>query len=290
MMNNRIGGAPMSVALYGLWVLCLALSPAMAQQVVPPAGTSASVLKDGYVFNIVEWDGGELPRLYERSDQLPLTLPDLQKLLDSKFASDVVVKMLEERRCACDASADALIELKNSGATDDLIKAVSLHALPPNRSMDLTITLDFEGLGGGVSPSTQSRKGYLYLIVPDGERERVFVGNLADILSRRCKRDTLVDNTDLLLSKKVRRIVVAAQVPLKTYGNKEALVFASTKPNIYSSKDIPAADRAAAQGYEFEYPVSSLQRDCSLQVLHRQDAMLPDRWHLVRTHFQCEWN
>lgn len=280
----------MTVALFALWTLLVALSPARAQTVVPTDGTSANVLKDGYVFNIVEWDGGELPRLYERSDQLPLTLPDLQKLLDSKFASDVIVKMLEERRCACDASADALIALKNAGATDDLIKAVSLHALPPNRSVDLTLTLDFEGLGGGVSPSTQSRKGYLYLIVPDGDRERVFVGNLADILGRRWKRDTLVDNTDLLLSKKVRRIVVAARVPLKTYGAKEALVFASTKPNIYSSKDIPAADRAAAQGYAFEYPVSSLQRDCSLQVLHRQDAMLPDRWHLVRTHFQCEWN
>jgi hypothetical protein len=279
----------MTVALFALWTLLVALSPAVGQK-VPTAGTSANVLKDGYVFNIVEWDGGELPRLYERTDQLPLTLADLQKLLDSKFASDVIVKMLEERRCACDASADALIALKDAGATDDLIKAVSLHALPPNRSVDLTITLDFEGLGGGASPSTQSRKGYLYLIVPDGDRERVFVGNLAEILGRRWERDTLVDNTDLLLSKKVRRIVVAARVPLKTYGAKEALVFASTKPNIYSSKDIPPADRAVAQEYAFEYPVSSLQRDCSLQVLHRQDAMLPDRWHLVRTHFQCEWN
>jgi hypothetical protein len=33
-----------------------------------------------------------------------------------------------------------------------------------------------------------------------------------------------------------------------------------------------------------------VQRLCGLQVLYRQDAMLPDAWQLVRTHFQCEWD
>ena len=272
----------------GLGILVVSLVPVFGQ--VVSKGTSANVFNDGYVFNIVEWDGSELPRLYERSAQLPLNMADLKKLLASDLGSEVIVKMLEARRCACDASADALIELKESGATDELIKAVSLHSLPPNRFMDLTITMDFEGLGGSVGPSNQSRRGYLYLIVPDGDRARVFVGNLANILGRKWERDTLVDNTDLVLSKKIRRVALAARVPLKAYGKKEALVFASTKPNIYSSNAIPAAARAAAQAYEFNYPVSSLQQDCSLQVLHRQDAMLPGRWHLVRTHFQCEWN
>ena len=104
------------------------------------------------------------------------------------------------------------------------------------------------------------------------------------------QRDALVDQTDLLLPKKVRRVSFAAEVPLKTYGPQKALVFTSTKPDIYTSADIPEQDRAAVQEFEFDYPSSSLERTCNLQVLYRQDAMLANRWHLERTHFQCEWD
>ena len=45
----------------------------------------------------------------------------------------------------------------------------------------------------------------------------------------------------------------------------------------------------AAQEFTFDYPASSLQSRCSLQVLHRQDTMLANRWHLERSHFECEW-
>ena len=99
-----------------------------------------------------------------------------------------------------------------------------------------------------------------------------------------------MDQTDLLLPKKVRRIAFSATVPLKTYGRKKAMVFTSTRPNIFTSADIPTADRAGVREYEFDYPTSSLQRDCTLQVLHKQDAMVQDRWHLVRTYFECEWD
>jgi hypothetical protein len=85
-------------------------------------------------------------------------------------------------------------------------------------------------------------------------------------------------------------VVFSAQVPLKLHGPKKALVFTSTRPDIYSAADLPAAERAAVQEYPFDYPVSSLQRTAVLQVLYKQDAMLPDRWHLVRSHFQCEWD
>ena len=258
-----------------------------------PAGSRSSVedpLKKGEVFHIIEWDGGELPRRYERSDQLPMTLEDVRKLSRSKFSTQAIVKMLEERRCACDASVDALVELKEAGVPEEVIQAVSLHALPPNRSIDLVVTMDFEGLGGAEAVSTRSRKGYLYLIIPDGDQERVFIGDLQAVLSGRWRRDGLVDRTDLLLPKKVRRVVFAAEVPLKVHGPKKAMIFTSARPDIYRSADIPETDRKGMQVYEFDYPVSSLLRICNLQVLYRQDAMLPDRWHLVRANFQCEWN
>ena len=282
----------------GRYVLGLAAAMAVLAAVPgldrkePSVGASrevANVLDDGYVFNIIDWDGGELPRLYERSDQLPLTMDEVRKLSASKFSTEAIVRMIRERRCACDASVDALIGLKEAGASEEVIQAVSLHALPPNRAVNLTITMDFEGLGGA-QVSNQARKGYLYLIIPDGPRERVFAGNLQTILGGKWQRDSMVDQTDLLLPKKVRRIAFSAAVALKSYGRKKAMVFTSTRPNIYTSADIPPADREGVSEFEFDYPKSSLQRDCRLQVLHRQDAMLPDRWHLVRTHFECEWD
>ena len=39
----------------------------------------------GIVVNLVEWDGGELPAVYERTDQLPFTREDLWQLVQSDF-------------------------------------------------------------------------------------------------------------------------------------------------------------------------------------------------------------
>ena len=124
----------------------------------------------------------------------------------------------------------------------------------------------------------------------DDQRERVFVGNLQQILAGRWQRDERVDNRDLLLPKQVRRVTFAANVPLKTYGPKKALVFTSTRPNIYGSADLTAREREAASEYAFTYPSSSLQSYCALQALYQQDQMLSNKWHLKRTNFQCEWD
>jgi hypothetical protein len=242
----------------------------------------------GTVFNIVDWEGGPLPPLYERSDQMPMSLEDLIQLTAADFSDDAIVKMLEERRCACDASVTSLVRLKQEGVSEKVIQALSLHALPPNRALNLAIHMDFEGLGGASAVSAKARKGYLYLIIPDGDDDRVFFGSLQQVLGRSAR--TQQDNTDLLLSKPVRRASFVARVPLKTHGSKRAMVFLSTRPDIYTVADIPEADRAAAQTFTFDYPVSSLQSRCTLQVLNRQDAMLDDKWHLERSHFQCEWD
>lgn len=269
----------------------LSMSPVAGQRSSPASTASGAPdpLREGHIYNVVDWDGGELPRRYERSDQLPMSLRDVRNLSQSKFSEEAIIKMLEERRCACDASVDALIELKEAGVAESVIRAVSLHALPPNRSVYLVITMDFEGLGGAAEVSAQARRSYLYLIIPDGDRERVFMANLQTVMGGEWLHDQMLDRTDLLLPKKVRRVVFAAQVPLKEHGTKTAMVFTSTRPDIYTSADIPEADRAGIQRYEFRYPSSSVQSICDLQVLYRQDQMLADRWHLVRSYFDCEW-
>ncbi len=272
---------------FGVALALLVALSVSAQSTLSPAGRPA--LPAGAVFNIVDWDGGPLPPLYERSAQLPLSLDDVLQLSEAEFGDEAIIKMLQERRCACDASVPSLIRLKQSGVSEAVIQAMSLHALAPNRHLHLVIHMDFEGLGGASAVSTQARKSYLYLIIPDGDRDRVFFGNLQRALERTAAR-TLVDNTDLLLPKPVRRASFMARVPLKVHGSKRALVFRSTRPDIYTVADIPAADRKAAQEFTFDYPASSLQSRCSLQVLHRQDVMLADRWNLERSHFECEWD
>ena len=279
-------------AMYGL-VITLIWGGQIVYAQKPPSTnmrTLPNALHEGQVFNIIDWDGAVLPPIYERSDQLPISLADVQKLSDSGFKTEAIIKILEERRCACDASVDALVALKEADVATEVIQAVSLHALSPNRSLFLTLTLDFEGLGGASQISTNARRAYLYLIIPDGNRERVFIGNLQSILAGQWHTDTLVDNSDLLLPKKVRRIAFASNIPLKTSGLKKAMVFTSTKPDIYTSADIPIADQANIQEYTFEYPISSPLQTCSLQALYRQDNLLADRWHLTRTNFQCEWD
>ena len=77
--------------------------------------------------NLIEWNSHQLPRIYERSDQLPLTDEEVAKLSKAGFAPAQLVKMIEERRCACDASADGLIRLKQAGVHADVLSAISLH-------------------------------------------------------------------------------------------------------------------------------------------------------------------
>ena len=146
-------------ALIVVLVVAWGAGPVLAQKATPVGSTrgAQNVLEDGHVFNIIDWDGGELPKLYERSDQLPLTLEDVRKLSANKFGADAIVKMIQERRCACDASVDALVELKKAGVAQEVIQAVSLHSLAPNRALNLRIVMDFEGLGGAPEVAAQAR-------------------------------------------------------------------------------------------------------------------------------------
>ncbi len=247
-------------------------------------GQAADIPTRGAVINIVTWDGKNLPPIYERSDQLPLDLEDVINLSRNDFDDEAISRMVRERRFAGNASADALIELKKAGVSQKVIQAISLHALPPNRALTLTIQLEFAGQSG------EARRRYLYVIIPDGPTERIFTADLGAVLAGRWRRDERVDLTDPLLPKQVRRITFADRVPLKTYGSKTIQVLTSTRPDIFQSTDIPDADRAGIREFVFDYPVSSLLQDCRLQVRYRQDVLLPYKWHMAGAHFQCEWN
>jgi len=238
----------------------------------------------GAVINIVEWDGGELPQVYERSEQLPFTQSDLSRLARSGFEAPQIAQMISERRYVGDASASGLIALKNAGIPTEVIQAVSKHSLPPNRALNLTIQLEFEG------NSWAARKRYLYVIIPDGKTERVFTADLESVLAGQWRHDVTVDHTDPLLPRKIRRITFVGSVPLKSYGVKPVRVFTSTRPGLRRAADIPEPDLADVNTYTIDYPVSSLLQDCRITIRYKQDAMLPETWQMVDTSLECEWH
>jgi hypothetical protein len=233
---------------------------------------------------MAQWDSNALPPVYERSEQMPLTDDDLTKLSQAGFGPDQLVKMIQERQCACDASPEGLIRLKMAGVDPAVISAVSFHALKPNRQLNLEVTLDFSGEG------RRSRNAYLYVFVDDGELTRVLSANIDDLLRRPNAHETTVDNSDFLIARTVRRIVLPGQLVLKTYGRHTLLVASSASPNLNHPSQLRSADRAAAQVYLLDYPRASLQSLCRLTAGYRRDAQIADRWRFLGSRFECEWN
>jgi hypothetical protein len=258
-------------------VAALALT-APAQTALPfPTGKTQTI-------NILEWDTNQLPKIYERSDQLPLTDAEVAKLANAGFTSAQLVKIIEERRCACDASADGLIRLKEQGVPGEVLSAISLHALKPNRALALDVTLDFTGKGN------QAREAYLYAFVDDGELTRVLSLNVGDLLGRRNAHESLVDQSDILLTRKVRRIRLVGDLPLKTYGPHTVLVATSANPTLTHPSQLSAQERKNAQTYKFDYPRSSIQSVCRLNAGYKRDPVLAYKWRFMGSRFECEWN
>ncbi|AKQ64316.1 hypothetical protein A176_001228 [Myxococcus hansupus] len=239
---------------------------------------------DVQTYNIIQWDPNQLPRLYERSDQLPLSDEELTKLSQAGFEPAQLVKMIEERRCACDASADGLIRLKKAGVDKDVIAAVSRHGLAPNRFLNLLVTLDFTG------ESRSAREAFLYFFVDDGDITRVFTANIPELLRRRNSHESTVDRSDILVARTVRRVQLAGQVPLRTYGKHNVLVAASASPTLTHPSQLTQQELSRSQSYTFDYPRASLQNVCRLMAGYRRDAVLAYRWNFEGSRFECEWN
>jgi hypothetical protein len=234
--------------------------------------------------NIVQWQANDLPKIYERSSQLPLTDAEVLSLVQAEFSPETIVKMIEERRCACDASAEGLIRLKKAKVPEEVLKALSLHALKPNRELHFLVNLEFTG------NSREARKSYLYFFIEDGEFTRVFRADIHELLSKRFLHEEETDKSDLLIAKKVRRVRLGGTVPLKTYGKRQVLVVSSANPSLSHPEQLTEKERKEAATYEFEYPRTSLQSVCQLTIAYKQDAMLATHWRFMNSRFQCEWN
>jgi hypothetical protein len=262
-----------------------ALLLSVAGQVTPPS-VPVMPFPSGEVqtVNIIQWDANALPKLYQRSDQLPLTDTEIIKLSKAGFDTAQLVKMIEERRCACDVSASGLIQLKQQGVAKEILTAVSTHGLKPNRELNLLVTLDFSG------QSQTARESFLYFFVDDGDLTRVFTANLDELLSKQHAHEELVDKSDLLRTRRVRRIQLAGELPLKSYGRHAVLVAASGNPSLTHPTQLTPQERAAAQTYAFDYPRASLQSLCRITAGYRRDPVLVHKWRFMGSRFECEWD
>jgi len=256
-----------------------AASTANGRTVSPFTGNSHAE-----TLNLVTWSANQLPKVYERSDQLPLTDDELTKLTQAGFTTEQLVKMIEERRCACDASADGLIKLKQKGVKPEVLSAVSLHALPPNRALNLDVTLDFIG------DSTQARDAFLYFFVDDGPITRVVTANLNDLLGNKNAHEQRVDRSNVLVPHWARRIQLPGSLPLKHYGHHTLIVASSRNPTLTHPDQLTDQERERAQTYSFDYPRSSLQSVCRLSASYKRDAVLTYKWSYLGSRFECEWN
>jgi hypothetical protein len=267
--------------------LAAALALSVPAQAPSPSGRAAAFpfpTGQTQTINIIEWDANALPKVYERSDQLPLTDEEVAKLSKAGFSSEQLVKMIQERRCACDASADGLIRLKQAGVSQDVLSAISLHALRPNRELFLDIVLDFTGQG------TQARESFLYVFVEDGDLTRILTLNVGDLLGRRNAHETMEDKSDIMRTRQVRRIRLPGQLPLKSYGKHTVLVATSASPTLTHPSQLSAAERKNAQTYTFDYPRASLQSVCRLTAGYLRDPVLAYKWRFAGSRFECEWN
>jgi len=266
-------------AVFALPVLA---TPQAVSQAVPRAFPFPSGKVE--TINIVQWNAQDLPKIYERSAQLPLTDKEVMDLVQAQFSAQMVVKMIEERRCACDASAEGLIRLKKANVSEDILQAVSLHALRPNRELHFLVNVDFAG------NSREARKAYLYFFIEDGDLTRVFRADVNELLSRRFLHEEEVDRSDLMIARKVRRIRLGSAMPLKTYGSKQVLVVSSANPSLSHPDQLSEKEKKEAKSYSFDYPRTSLQSVCQLTIAYRQDSVLAHQWRFMDSRFQCEWN
>lgn len=246
------------------------------------AGPSIRPESDTHVIHVVDWEGGQLPPIYERSDQLPLSHDDVVALTASGFEAEEIVRLVTERRFVGDASAAALIRMKDEGIASGVLRAISRHALPPTRMLRISLQIGLEGN----SPDARGR--YLYVIIPDGDVERILTADLGEIVSR--KSAVQVDHTDPLIPRTLREIHVHGTVPVVNDGPRDVRIVSSKRPDIWGTDDIPADDLKKVHTYPMDVPTSSLNRDCRIRLRYRQDPLLPHVWEEVGARFQCEWN
>ncbi len=259
-----------------VFALALAAVPALAQQ--PPVLDLTSFQTS---------DPATWERLRRTSDSRPLTMAELEKLATAGVGDSTLREMMRTRRVLALADADALLKMKQAGASDDALAAFSAYAYPPNDAFHLRVDLDV------TSPAGVREAPFLYIEVWHTERQRqeAFLhADLRGLLRRGARVEVSRDRHDPLLPETVRSVHIDGEVPTRTAGRIELRVLVSKRADLRDLQRLPPDEAKRVRTFAFDYPAVSLDDRCRLQLELQRDRVLRDTYTLTDGRLQCWWD
>lgn len=257
---------------------------------VSTLGPSRPAWSESLTIDLVQFqtsDPEAFASMRRKSDSMPFTMTEIEKLSQAGIAERSLLEMVRTRGLLVVADADTLLRLKAGGATDALVAAVSAHALPPNRTLDLTIAVRLE------TPYSVGQAPHLYVEIVNldtKEQEAFLHSPLSQLLAQKWRVDVVEDRSDPLLPTRVRSLRVWGQVPIRRPGKLEIRLLVSKDPALTRLDGLSPGDQKDVRVFPIEYPPVSLSRACELQVELSRDALLRDHFNLGRTDVRCRWD
>ena len=176
-------------------------------------------------------------RLHRQSESLPLTMEELEKLSKAGIGQKALLELMRTRKVLVVADADHLVRLKEAGATDAVVTAVSAYAVRPNDHFDLHVHLDV------ATPSARAgRAPYLYIEVYNDARRRQDALLYADVraLVKRGTATTARDRSDPLLPQTIHSVRIQGPVRTRDAGRLTVAAFATQRPGLRTLRDLGA--------------------------------------------------
>jgi len=275
------------IASMFLAAVSLPCGGAFAQAQPPFAAASGSERVDLLRFQVndlTEWE-----RLQRTSQSRPLTLDELEKLAKAGIGEKSLIEMMRTRGVLAVADADALVRMKQGGATDDTIAALSAFALPQNEAINLKFLIDV------VTPYQVTQAPYLYVEVFHPERnfqETLLFSDLRALLGRRWAVDELRDDSDPLLKNRVRSLAFWGRAAARHPGKLQLRVLVSQRPGLRDLRPetLREDERKRLVTFDVDYPAVSRRHACTLQLRLERDPILKDLFTLPRSDLRCEWD
>ena len=248
---------------------------------------TSTALADPQIVNLLQFQAGNVDsweRAQRKSDSLPLTLAELEKLAAAGIAEKAIIEMMRTRKVLTVASADNLIKLKTAGASDGMIAALSAYAVAPNDGFDLALRVDVK------SPKSVHLAPYLYVEVWHVDKNRQEAMLHADLRGLFAQGKVVIrtDRTDPLLPDTVRTVRFQTRVSTRHAGRLELRVRLSQTPGLLTLTNASVSEGITT--YPLTYPAVSLESRCKLDLSARRDELLADRFGLTVGRLDCRWD
>lgn len=256
-------------------------STVLAWAVAAGAGTPVEIMK----FSSSDPAAWEDAR-DRRSEARPLTLEEIRSLSRAGVKEKALVRMIRSRRVLAAARGEALAALKAQGVSDNVIEAISTHALAENRRIDVLISLDV------VRPVPTEMAPTLYVALvheESGRQEELLKGALGEVLNHRWKAEEIIDRSDPLLPSSVRRIRLTVPFRATRHGKMAFKVLVTRRPGLTDLTRLPAEESARVASVVFDYPAVSLDNRCELDIELGQDPLLPGELALREPVLRTYW-